>query len=84
MSRNIAAGRAVHPLIAGSAAIITMQRVGPGGCAILAEAGPPDPINRWTEVRVFASTEVDAPAAAPMRPPVPTAKVAERDGAPWL
>ena len=67
MSRNIAAGRALHPLAAGAGAVVSMRRMGPEGCAILAEAGPVDPINRWTEERVFASTEVDAPTVTPMR-----------------
>ena len=65
MSRNVAAGRASHPSVAGRSAFVSMQRIGAKGCVILAEAGPADPINRWTEERVFASTDVDAPMPMP-------------------
>ena len=63
MARNIAAGRAVHPLFSGAGARFTLIRMGRAGCTILAEAGPADPINDWTEERVFASTEAGADEA---------------------
>ena len=64
MARNIAAGRAIHPLFSGAGARFTLIRMGRAGCTILAEAGPADPINDWTEERVYASTETGADDAA--------------------
>jgi len=67
MSRNIAAGRAIHPVAAGRAAYASLRRLGVEGCTILAEAGPADSINRWTDTIVYASTDVDAPSTPALR-----------------
>ena len=61
MSRNIAAGRAIHPDVCGPSALASLVRIGKEGCALLAEAGPADDINAWTEDTVYASTDTGAP-----------------------
>ena len=71
MSRNIAALRSIHPFVAGATGLLSLRRMGVEGCALLAEAGPADPVNRWTEQLVFASTETDVPTK-----PIPTPRVA--------
>jgi len=64
MSRNIAAGRQIHPSVGGPSALVSLMRIGREGRELLAEAGPADEVNAWTEERVFASTDTGAPTPA--------------------
>jgi len=77
MSGNVAAARALHPSTAGASAMFSLCRMGWEGCSILAEAGPADPINRWTEELVYASTETTAPAPQPAKTRTETSAVRE-------
>ena len=55
--RNIALARSLHPSLAGTSSLFTLQRLSPRFRSAIAECGPDDGINRWTDRRVYASTD---------------------------